>query len=509
MNKTLVKLALFTWVLVSSTSAFAGEICREQPISKEYDSIQPIFNYMWTTDKLFIEDTIFMAYDNDNYKRSLIQSWAVNEIYEEYNSPSTPVFSSDWKKFAFIASNEDLKRFVVSDWEKLKEYDGVKSLVYSPNWEELSYIAWVFWSGIEETKTFVVRNWEEGNNYENIKDLNYSPDSKDLVYAARKAQDERIIVKNWEEWKVYNYVEDLIYSPNGENFVFTAQADDYKSFIVKNWVEGKHYNWIYRQVFSPDSSSFSYMAEENWSRFAVRDWVEGNRYDNVWNIMYSPDGKHLIVIWEKDGKYIIEKDWIAFGEYEYIGYPIFTLDGSSFAYVAYKDWKTIIIKNWVEIEWYDQIAHIMFQPDWKLIVINREWDKDVLIKEWQKIGEYRSINMMWYSEDDYLGTFVSLLERDKDVVMKYVCSESVLSETKEELQNLETSLKTKVESDVRFSSLVSKLDTLVWNMTDEKLTKFYTVLDNTNMESGTFAKYKDLLLYIKAKVWLEIYERGL
>lgn len=99
-----------------------------------------------------------------------------------YREPHGPIFSPDSQKFAYVATRQrELKNFfvVVGDSEG-KEYDGIQSLVFSPDSKVLVYGA------TKGTKQFVVIGNKEGKPFDEVvTDPIFSPDSKKIAYGAR------------------------------------------------------------------------------------------------------------------------------------------------------------------------------------------------------------------------------------------------------------------------------------------------------------------------------------
>ena len=54
--------------------------------------------------------------------------------------------------------------------------------------------------------------------------------------------------------------------------------------------------------------------------------------------------------------------------------------------------------------------------------------------------------------------------------------------------------------------MLNKVDYLVWKIEDKKLLSSYEKLNKIDLSNS---ENKDILDYIKSKIWLEIYERGL
>lgn len=61
---------------------------------------------------------------------------------------------------------------------------------------------------------------------------------------------------------------------------------------------------------------------------------------------------------------------------------------------------------------------------------------------------------------------------------------------------------------IKQKKTISKIDSLVIKLDIKKLESLYTKLDKINLKLAKFKKYKDLLTYLKAKVWLEIHKRN-
>jgi len=70
--------------------------------------------------------------------------------------------------------------------------------------------------------------------------------------------------------------------------------------------------------------------------------------------------------------------------------------------------------------------------------------------------------------------------------------------------------KKKLEKSIKRKKYVEKLDKIVSKYSDNNraLKKLYSRLDKLDLENEKYSKIKDIIIYLKAKVWLEIYKNN-
>ena len=142
-------------------------------------------------------------------------SFASNCKEEIIKNATNPVFSEDWKSFAYILLNDDWTKSVVINWVKWKNYHNINTFIYiSKNWNSISYIA-----ELKDWKNIVVKDWIEWKQYDLIVDnlIKYSEDWKHFAYIASK-NGKQFIVKDWVEWKQYEQIATFYLSLNWKKY---------------------------------------------------------------------------------------------------------------------------------------------------------------------------------------------------------------------------------------------------------------------------------------------------
>ena len=167
-----------------------------------------------------------------------------------------------------------------------------------------------------------------------------------------------------------------------------------------------------------------------------------------------------------------------------------------------KDWKEFIVKDGIESKRYDYIWNIKYSPNWKnfAFIAKKDW-KNIIVKDFTEINKYENISetLFQYSPDWKEFTFVAE-EKWKRFLVKEVCSEN------NSIQNNLTKAKNSLKN-TKFEKYVKIIDKVFLKFSNEKILKLSKKLEKLDFNSKKVKKYKDLLVYIKAKIEVEILER--
>ncbi len=426
--------------------------------AKEWEKMFFIKNWekVWEYDDIIIGIGYITWYQWKNFlivKRDW-RYFLISEFTEiwsyDYVDRSDFSCSLDESSCSFIAER-DWKQFIVKDWVELKKIDKINKFEYIEWTSDVFY----YWIDVGQKNISMINNVELGNNVTQVlswRDWTY-------IYVLIDTEWKKSIINDWIESLKYDYLDNLMYFKDSEKLIYLVY-DEGKSFMVNNWTEGKKYDDIVDRgevkqkilfTYSANWEKIAYVAKEKdedgraSKEFVVNNNVEWKKYYLILDIKYSLDGKDLFYVVKEENSYTYSWEKI-YG-------------------------KSFFVHNWIESKKYDDLYNIEEFLNWDVILSGKN------------NGEYFKI--------------------------RYSCSINNILETSENFANTIISLKTKLESDEKWWPLVNKLEELISKMTDEKLLKFYKLLDSVNFNSSSFVKYKDFLEYLKAKIWIEIYKREL
>ena len=157
--------------------------------------------------------------------------------------------SSDQKRFAYIATDDKGKKFVVLNGQPLKAYEAVWSLVFSPDGKRVAFTA------RRDGKAMVVCDGKEGRHYPEVFYPMFSPDSKSLAYWARSA-DFKQWFAIWDEKEMtqLNGEPQLAFSPDGRALACATYSGGglYRFTETVESLAAGH-DRASKPVFSPDS----------------------------------------------------------------------------------------------------------------------------------------------------------------------------------------------------------------------------------------------------------------
>ena len=102
------------------------------------------------------------------------------KIYDWWEGISSPVFSPDSQKIAYVAKKDGKLFIVVNDKEEGEIYDSVHSPVFSPDSQKIAYVA------NRDNKEFVIIDGKEGKDYDKIYgEPQFSPNGQYIAYGAQ------------------------------------------------------------------------------------------------------------------------------------------------------------------------------------------------------------------------------------------------------------------------------------------------------------------------------------
>jgi len=396
----------------------------------------------------------------------IIKDWDIVNNKYKYWKNSVFAYSPNWNHFAYTIL-ENSKYIVVKDWIKSdKKYDEINNLIYSPNWKKLAY------SSKNEWKRYIINNWVkkdiyydiwEYDSFYGINNLVYSFSWDELSYSYKW-----YIIKNWIQFKDrHSYIHKIKYINKSNSIIYLTSDtkitqsipdkdwfvsvfnEDYSNLII-NWVKSKNYPYIWNLTLSPDWKGIAYIAtKDNWKSIIVKDSVESKEYDNVKNLIYSYDWKSFSFLWKENWYWYIIKDWKKINtKYKYI----------------------------------DSISYEQNSNNLKFITSERNWNWYLIKETCNQNNNSNTSNMINNSQDN-------ILEKTKiksQLFKQLILSKRHLNKTFQWRKNIKT------------------IDLIVKKLSKLKLEKLMWKLKKIDTSLTKFRKYKDMLNYLEAKVWLEL-----
>lgn len=275
------------------------------------------------------------------YKNSqFIEKYDAVSNYDKLWLPEYHYFklSPNKESFLFIAKKWN-KYFVVKDWIKWEEFDGIFEwlVLYSSDWTDYSYI-WINWNNKyliknwkkidlwfltdiydpfqyipnsnkviffwwNNWKKYIVVDWLKWEEFDTLQEsisefwiiwVDFSWDWKNYFYFWKKDWKWNLIkntnkiltfdADNIDNWNYWYYLK-FINSTNWEKYAFTFSKWN-NTYVVHNWVISEGYNSIsnigrsWWLVFSDDFSNLAYIANKNWTEYFI---VNGKIVKNLWN----------------------------------------------------------------------------------------------------------------------------------------------------------------------------------------------------------------------------------
>ncbi len=286
--------------------------------------------------------------------------------------------------------------------------------IFSPDSKKLTYIA------RRDGKEFVIKNWKKvwGWYYDIYEfSLKYSSNWKNLAFLAMKEKrDENTYVytlfENWVENKKYKSIDpdSLVYSPDWKKLSFIT-LKNWKYIIVNDWEESKWYDRIWNWKYSEDGTIFSFAAMRNKKMLFVSNGKESKEYHNIDRLAFSKDGKHFIfraINYGESGKfedreYYAVEDLKEGKEYNKVSYLSFLWDTNESIFAAFSESGSILVKGGEDYlsASYPSVAHTENLNSFAFAWWDRrwEWNKEWVVKDWEKLKEYDWVDTLTYSKD--------------------------------------------------------------------------------------------------------------
>lgn len=145
-----------------------------------------------------------------------------------------------------------------------------------------------------------------------------------------------------------------------------------------------------------------------------------------------------------------------------------------------QDWP-ICMKNWVSIIFY-----------------NKKINKVVYWNVWQE----SQFNFTWIYDSSF-NTDKTILNSFK-FINKWITNKIKIKSSKLISKDLILSKKD-LEKTIKWRKYKNIIDNLVLKLSDKKLVSVYKKLEKINLNSKKIKKYKNILIYLQSKIWLEIW----
>ena len=354
----------------------------------------------------------------------------------------------------------------IKETEKFDYIDWFWNLIYS---EKINSFAFIWWNWWEHTliKDFKEVKFVNSNNNEQIIRIFFSEDWKSFSYILHKGSNYYNII-NWLETKmewnvldILNKYNDDIYNAKSENIKFKwnfikkvydeSTWWEYKFYFEKDWYKSELYDSIIRSehiIFSKNNNDFAFWGEKDWNYILNKNGEEILSLDKAYNRIY----KGKIWTYYSNQFLYISDNW------------------ENLAYIKWKNWKKVAILDWYETGEYDEIWSVVISGDWKELLLSVK-------KDWKVFVVKYSINKEEYNNNN--------VEIKLELTKQLILSKIKLKDTK-------------------WNKYVDKFEELIPKLSDEKLVILSDKLEKFDLNNIKFAKYKDILSYLKLKIELEI-----
>ncbi len=188
---------------------------------------------------------------------------------------------------------------LIVDGQKLKTYDNLAEVVFSPEGKRLAYMAQ---SG---QKWRVVLDGQEQPLFDALGEgtLMFSPDGKHLAYAARTGTKWLVVVDGLVPKNSYDSIGQMLFSPQGDRLAYVAQSEGRERVVMVrlSGQQAEHQEdrlWDAvgdgSLVFSANGRRFGYVARSGRARFVVVDGRRKARYDMVGYLTFTPDSRRFL-----------------------------------------------------------------------------------------------------------------------------------------------------------------------------------------------------------------------
>ncbi len=184
-----------------------------------------------------------------------------NTINKEHRVCTSPVYSPNSKRLAYIAQVSG-KLCVIIDGVESQHYDKMTdTLIFSPNSNHLAFIA-----QIGSLKALFV-DGEQHGMYPSIAAPIFSPNSEHVAYIGC-LDNRRAVVLDKKQGQLYDKITGISFSPDSKHIAYVAHTDK-KCCVVVNEDEGKKFDSIAGNVFFNSPSSISYFAVKDMALFKI------------------------------------------------------------------------------------------------------------------------------------------------------------------------------------------------------------------------------------------------
>ncbi|MGA2639699.1 MAG: hypothetical protein ABSG21_02200 [Spirochaetia bacterium] len=444
MKKGIIAACVFYFILCSA--GYAEEIQERVASEKFIMNIGENVKYFTVSPN---NKRISVVYeDEENGKEFVVVDGIEGKRYDKVSSP---IFSPDSKRVAYIAYKEDestiadskegkkYKAFAVADDKEGKIYNEIREsyssyyyvgqgerplIVFSPDSKRIAYIA------KQNGKQFAVINGIEGKKYDEVSTPIFSPNSKRIAYLALQDEREFVIIDNEEVDSIGILgfqTSPPIFSPDSKQYIYIVTfIPSNNGQVVINGKRGKEYDGdVYGRifpVFSPGGKRMAFAVSREEKRVMIVDGIEGKMYDYVSSPIFSPDGKKVAYIaYTEEGTLIVDgkekKKYEAVvvvngkegKQYDDIGNLIFSPDGNRLAYIAFTEEGNKIVVDDKEGKQYEDLNSLIFSPDSKRVAFNAFKEVGSMIVNGKEEKEYKAFAVVDDKEGEQyhgIGTLV-------------------------------------------------------------------------------------------------------
>lgn len=350
-----------------------------------------------------------------------------------YDSVTTPIFSPDSKRYAYLAKNGG-NWFLVENGipQQTENFADIRGLQYHPDSKSILYVAGddnrqftvingvkgnpykyldensirfgaggkIAYTAIEGNKHMMVFDGKEGASYERVGYPVFSLKGNRLGYTAKKDGKEFVVIDN-EEGKGYDSVEAVIFSDNGQHFVYHV-FDKGSEMVVHNGAEGKRFKFVHSLLISNDGSKVIYAVEtetKNSEGFFHNVVVNGEvmpTYETVVesSLRISNNKKRLAYEAEWHDEFFVVLDGKNGKHYGDVLQSTITISPNSkrIAYAAENNSRRVVSVDDVEGKDYDDIYSVIFSPNSKWVIyVAKTGAKEFVVVNAEKGIEYDSI----------------------------------------------------------------------------------------------------------------------
>jgi len=474
---------------------------------------------------------------NSDNKDNLIKNWNISYTFDDIE-----LLSQNTGSFYFLWKERD-KSFLIKDDKKILEYDSFEksSFVFSDDGKYFYCVAYDWYDYV------IILNWEEIERWinSNIDDFSNSLNfwvyiNWNNFYKIDKDWDsDYMIEKNWKEignfdsdYKIYSFLE----SEDGKSYYYIINKDT-TYLLFKDWKEISKYNkkileWSFR--ISDNWEKYYFISENNNEYIIIKDWKEIFtskseidpslfKISKTWNSYYFLSTENYI-------DYNLNINWIEEWIYNNVSSGWFKISEDTTKYFSifetYGFDKFSI--NWEEVWEYKEIHNLEISKDGiNYFYIFKEDNLSKINKNWEVIWEYDNIYNLIISEDGESYYYIAE-ESDKKYFIKSINSKrEIVNNEKiqitvnpiiEENNTFELNkksiyvknliiAKTNLNKSIKWKKNIEQIDNIVSKINDIKLKKLYQKLDKIDLNNKNFRKHRDLLSYLKNRIWVELYIR--